>query len=220
MDVQVYAPVSALPEVTRPRVRGALGGFARLVGALCGPTIVPLPLVLLVRGARGAAANWNDLVLLVFCASLLPAALVLYAYVRGLVDDLDVSLRQQRGQLVVAAAISCGVGALVVALRGADPVVVSIAVGGALQAGVLAAVTQVDKISYHAAGVAGLTAVGWTLGGATTGLPLVGLALVTGWSRWYLGRHSWRQIGLGFASGGIVFVATGLGIVAGSVPPL
>jgi hypothetical protein len=205
---------SSTPRLSESALDRALGAFARLLGALCGPTVVPLPLAFLVRGARGAAASWNDLILLILCVGVLPAALVLYAYLRGIVDDLDVSLRQQRDRLVIAAAVSCALGALVVAWRGADPVIVSIAVGGALQASILAAVTQVDKISYHAAGVAGLTAVGWALGGLATGLPLVVLSLVTGWSRWYLGRHSWRQIGLGFASGSVVFVAAGLGAIS------
>ena len=41
---------------------------------------------------------------------------------------------------------------------------------------------------------------GFVLGGPTIGLPLGLLALATGWSRCYLGRHTPRQVALGLLS--------------------
>lgn len=103
-----------------------------------------------------------------------------------------------------AALAACGAVALI--LRDADRVLVALAAGSFCQAVVLAALTTREKVSYHAAGTAGLAAAGGAIGGPSLGVLLGLLALLTAWSRCYLGRHTLRQVALGLATGPLVLI--------------
>jgi membrane-associated phospholipid phosphatase len=70
----------------------------------------------------------------------------------------------------------------------------------ALQMALLAVVTVWWKISYHAAGAAGLALVALSLGDPAMALPLLFLPLLVGWARVRLRRHTPSQIAAGWLS--------------------
>jgi len=184
--------------------RSLARALARALALGCGPTVVPLALVGLLALRGGEPLPWRDATLFVLCLSLLPALLVLVAHRLGRVHDLGVSRRAERAPLVAAAAALAALGALLLRTEGAAATLAALAQAAATQAIVLAALTQREKVSYHAAGVGALAVAGWLLLGPAAGLALGALALATGWSRCYLREHTPRQVALGLLSGLLV----------------
>jgi len=178
--------------------------LARALALGCGPTVVPLALLALVALHAGEPIAWRDAGLFVLFLSLLPVLVVLVAHRRGRVRDLGVSRREERAPVVAAAAALAALGALVLRAEGAEATLAALAQAAATQAIVLGALTLREKVSYHAAGVGALAVAGWILDGVATGLALGALALATGWSRCYLGKHTPRQVALGLLSGLLV----------------
>lgn len=175
--------------------------LAKTLGVLCGPTVVPLWIAVLFSEAADRAVDALDLLLFVGSLGLFPAVLVGVAYLTGRVSDLDLSIHAERRRLVGVGALGAAVGSAALALRGADPTMLALAVGAAGQAVLLAALTVRDKVSYHGSAAASLAAVAWWLTGPLLGLALAALAVAIGWSRLYLGRHTTRQVVLGLATG-------------------
>lgn len=172
---------------------------ARALGICCGPTLMPLAMLAIAAGRSGAPpAEWAALFLIF--TSLLPIGLVLTGYAAGLVRDLGVSRHEDRPWLVWLGAGSAVLGTLTLAQLGADWQLVALAAAVASQAVVLAGLTAYEKVSYHSGGAAGLAAAAWLLLGGTVGVAAALLALATGWSRWRLGKHTPRQVALGYAT--------------------
>jgi membrane-associated phospholipid phosphatase len=174
---------------------------AKTLGVLCGPTVVPLWIATLLVQSTDRSVPTVDLVLFVGALGFFPALLVAVAYFTGRASDLDLSVHAERRQLVGLGALVAALGCAALALRGADPVVLALACGAAGQAALLAMLTARDKVSYHGAAGASLAASGWWLGGPVLGLAFGALALATGWSRLYLGRHTGAQVLIGLATG-------------------
>ncbi|MGE3272951.1 MAG: hypothetical protein AB7P40_29725 [Chloroflexota bacterium] len=131
---------------------------------------------------------------------LVPSLFVYGLYRSGRVSNPGLPRRSERLQPAIFALI-CGVVAYpLLRSMGAALVFVHLDTGLLLQMVVLAFVTIWWKISYHAAGAAGLVAAALAWGGATPALPVAMLALLIGWARVRLERHTPAQVAAGWLS--------------------
>lgn len=201
------APPSYLQEVELETAtilveRGPVERLARVVSIVGAPPVMVLPLVVLAAwhsetGGRslGAAA-----VTLTATTVLLPCLFVYVAYRAGYVTSPDLPRQSERLQPSVFAAV-CAVGAYPL-LRYVDAPTAFLLLGAALalQLIILAVVTIWWKISYHAATTAGLAIFALAWDGLAAALPFVGVALVIGWARVRLRRHTVAQVVAGWLS--------------------
>ena len=161
-----------------------------------------MPLLVVGLAAASSESQLDPLNIVMFLGfmAFFPALFVYIAYRKGYVSDLGMSDRRQRHMTAIAALLMGipGVGMLV--LRRAEDSLIALAAGICVQLLVLELLTFQDKVSYHSAGTSGLAVAGLFLVGISTGVTLLVVALATGWSRWYLGKHSARQVVLGLAS--------------------
>jgi membrane-associated phospholipid phosphatase len=141
-----------------------------------------------------------SVVTLVVTTALLPTLFVYAAYLAGLISSPDLPRRSERLQPALFTTL-CAVAAYPL-LRGvgAPPLFLSLDAALALQMALLACVTIWWKISYHAAGAAGLAIVALALGDFSVAGPLLALAALVGWARVRLGRHTPRQVTAGWLS--------------------
>ena len=175
--------------------------LARAVSLACAPPVMILPVA--------GLASWYgapdelplaSVVTLVVTTALLPTLFVYAAYLAGLISSPDLPRRSERLQPALFTTL-CAVVAYPL-LRGVDapPLFLSLDAALALQMALLALVTFWWKISYHAAGAAGLAVVALALGDLSIGGPLLALAVLVGWARVRLGRHTPRQVAAGWLS--------------------
>jgi hypothetical protein len=181
---------------------------ARLISNLLCP---PLAAMLLApvgwarAGLTPAAIAAGVLFLLLNAA--VPAAFVLLAVRRGWVADRWLSRHQDR-HLAAFLSVVCAVASLLVcglALR--EPVFTWLSMAAVLQFLVLAGLTLFFKVSYHSAVVAGVALAAAVLVSLPVGVLLYGLALLTGWARLHLRRHTRPQVAAGLMTAGAVPVA-------------
>lgn len=175
--------------------------LARAVSIACAPPMMALP----VAGLASWHASDGDPVLasvvtFVVTTALLPTLFVYAAYLSGAISSPDMPRRSERLQPALFTTL-CAVAAYPL-LRGvgAPGVFLSLDAALATQMALLGGVTCWWKISYHAAGAAGLAVVALSLGEPSTALPLLALPAVVGWARIWLGRHTPSQVLAGLAS--------------------
>ena len=173
---------------------------ARTLGFVFGPPLMPLLVVALAAASSETQLDPLNIVMFLGFMAFFPALFVYIAYRKGYVSDLGMSDRKQRHLTAIAALLMgiLGVGMLI--LRHAEASLIALAAGICVQLVVLELLTLQDKVSYHSAGTSGLAVAALFLVGISTGVTLLAVALATGWSRWYLGKHSMRQVILGLAS--------------------
>jgi hypothetical protein len=174
--------------------------IARALGIVCGPPLIPVALAFLVTWYGQQTHRLVDLTTFVVSLALLPALMVYAAYRAGYISDLGMPIREQRVLVATLSVFSAVFGAGALIALGAEWTLIALASGTCLQLLLLDLLTLRDKVSYHSAGAGALAVGGFYVAGLTLGVALVGVALATGWSRWYLGKHTFRQVATGFAS--------------------
>jgi membrane-associated phospholipid phosphatase len=139
-------------------------------------------------------------VTLIVTTALVPTLFVYAAYLAGLISSPDLPRRSERLQPALFTAL-CAVAAYPL-LRGvgAPTLFLSLDSALALQMTLLALVTIWWKISYHAAGAAGLAIVALSIGDLSVAGPLLVLPALVGWARIRLGRHTPSQVAAGWLS--------------------
>ena len=169
-------------------LRGPADRLARAVSIVGAPPVLIVPLIAfaawyseesgppIVRGA-----------ITFFLATALVPCLFIYGMFRaGKVSNPGLPRRSERLQPAIFAVVCALAAYPVLRTIGAAQVYVQLDAGLLLQMVVLAIVTIWWKISYHAAGAAGLT--------------LAMLALLIGWARVRLDRHTPMQVAAGWMS--------------------
>jgi membrane-associated phospholipid phosphatase len=175
--------------------------LARGVSVVGAPPVMMLPVAGLaswhVADGEGVAAS---AVTLVVTTALLPTLFVYAAYLGGLISSPDLPRRSERLQPALFTTL-CAVAAYPL-LRsvGAPPLFLQLDVALALQMALLGLVTIWWKISYHAAGAAGLALVALSIGDPAVAIPLLAVPAVVGWARIRLGRHTPGQVAAGWLS--------------------
>ncbi len=174
--------------------------LARILGILCGPPLIPIALLSLTIAYGAEPLRTRDVIAFALCLAVLPAFIVYGAYRVGYVTNLGMPDRRPR-VLIATISLACALLSVVaLSALGAASILIALAAGISLQMFVLDLLTMRTKVSYHSAGTGLLTVAGLYLGGPSLAVPLGAVALATGWSRWYLGKHTVRQIALGFGS--------------------
>jgi len=174
--------------------------IARALGIVCGPPLIPVALAFLATWSSRQPYRLVDLTTFIVSLAVLPAMLVYGAYRAGYISDLGMPIREQRVLVATLSVLSAVFGAGALWWLQAQWTLVALATGTCLQLILLDLLTLRDKVSYHSAGVGGLAVAGFYLAGLTLGTVLVAVAIATGWSRWYLGKHTLRQVATGLAT--------------------
>jgi len=189
------------PEIALGASVGLADLLARAVSIVCAPPIMMLPLVLLVvRRAPEGHELLQGVLAFVAATAVLPALFVYASCLVGAAHSFDLTRRSERLRpAVFAVACATLVYPVLVAL-GAPPVLLDLDAALAGQLALLAVVTAWWKISYHAAGAAGVAFLALALEGASLALPLLALAGLVGWARVHLGRHTRAQVFFGWLS--------------------
>jgi len=183
--------------------------FARWVSLIIHPIAFPVfTLAALLFAATRSLPDTARWILLALILTSLPiTALVVFQVARGRWTDLDVSVRRQR-YLLYPFGIAC-LGGLALAYRalGAPAIAVAATMSSVLANLVDGVINFRYKVSAHATSAAACAALLW-YAIPSIGVPAAIAALLVGWSRVELGRHTTGQVLLGMGVGAGSVVAT------------
>jgi membrane-associated phospholipid phosphatase len=202
MHVEETAPKSA-PKAT-PRY-----ALARWVSLIVHPIVFPIAtLAALLYSATHSMRQTTQWLLLALVLTSLPiTALVVYQVARGHWSDLDVSVRRQRYLLYPFGLVCLGSLALVYHWLHAPAIAVSAALASSLANLVNGVINFSYKVSAHATSAAACAALLLHVV-PVVGVPAAVAALLVGWARVELGRHTPGQVLLGMGVGVGSVVAT------------
>ncbi|HEU5349053.1 MAG TPA: phosphatase PAP2 family protein [Ktedonobacterales bacterium] len=196
-------------EKTTPTKEPQRHVIARWVSAIIHPIAFPLLTLGVVTYTATTsfteASRW--LVLAIVLTSLPVAVLVGLQVLRGRWTDFDVSVRRQRYALYPFG-LACML-ALILAYAhfGAPRVAIRTMGAFAIANTIDAVINFVYKVSAHATGAAACATLLWLGSTPAWGIAATGAALLVGWSRVELGRHTRGQVMLGWGVGVISSVA-------------
>lgn len=180
--------------------------LARIITELFAPAVL-VGVMLLAQPLLTSGVTWLQAVTAAVFTVGLPFALVLVLKHRGAVTDHHVSVREHRAPILVAAAVSLGLGALLLMFLNA-PAELFGEIGGVFIGLVLCLLANlVWKLSVHSA-VAAYVALALLVP-----VPVVGpvlallLAAAVGWSRVKLSDHTPAQVLAGYVAGCVAFTA-------------
>ncbi len=177
--------------------------IARLVSVIIHPIAFPLLTLGVVTYVATASfvqtSRW--LLLAVVLTSLPVAMLVGIQVLRGRWTDLDVSVRRQRYALYPFGFACLLALILIYAHFGAPRIAIRTMSAFALANVVDAVINFFYKVSAHATGAAACAAILWLGAPTIWGLAASCAALLVGWSRVELGRHTRGQVLLGWGVG-------------------
>lgn len=175
---------------------------ARWISAIVHPIVFPLLTLGIVTYTAGhsfgASLRWVLLALLLTSVPI--TALVGFQVLRGRWSDLDVSVRRQR-YILYPFGLVCvlALAAVYVVLKA--PRIALVATAGLALANVANGLINLSyKVSAHAAAAAMCATLFWAAAPAF-GVPATVAALLVGWSRVELGRHTAGQVVLGWGVG-------------------
>lgn len=199
---KIETPLAALP---RGRVALVRHDIASVISAVIHPIVFPLVTVIVI----GLAATQNNIMATALYAifavllTALPVALVVYVQVkRGKWSDLDVSQRTQRYTLYPLTLVCLGllaylywrIHAPVAAIKSVFTLVLANVINGIIN--------LYWKVSAHATTAAACSTLLWQYSvGHTWGPPATIGAVLVGWSRVELKRHTTGQVLVGWLVG-------------------
>lgn len=200
------APSTRSPQSSRPSPRRAL---ARWVSLIVHPVAFPLlTLAVLLFNATDSLPQVTRWLLLALALTSLPiTVLVVYQVARGHWTDIDVSVRRQRYLLYLFGLACLGSLAAVYYWLQAPAVAIGATVASLLANLVDGLINFSYKVSAHATSAAACAALLVHVVPAV-GVPAAIAALLVGWSRVELGRHTTGQVLLGMGVGAGSVVAT------------
>lgn len=197
--------VLGVQKVEQKPATSAREELARVISLVVHPVLFPLVVLgvaVYVRSDGSLSETARDLGLALALTTLPIAVLVGVQVLRGRWSDLDVSVRRQRYALYPFGIACMAALALAYARLHAPQVAVQSAVALVLANTANGLINFAYKVSAHATGAAASATLLWLA------LPYVGLAvaasvaaLLVGWSRVTLQRHTWGQVLLGWAVG-------------------
>ena len=172
--------------------------IADLVSNILNPFLVCLAIILLLSftSAPGLfeALKWA-LILIFF--TILPVFLVVIYLIRNdKLENLSISIREQRTKIYWLAGACVGAGCVILPYLEAPPVLLATFVAGLSSVVIFMCINLLWKISLHTAFIAGSVAVLVILYGWIAAVSIV-LVLLMSWARIKLGHHSIAQVASG-----------------------
>ncbi|HEX6816739.1 MAG TPA: phosphatase PAP2 family protein [Ktedonobacterales bacterium] len=200
---------SGLPQTPALSTHPRHHAVARAISLVVHPVAFPILTlaVLLYSATASLTATGRWLVFALALTSLPVTALVVFQVASGRWTDLDVSVRRQR-YLLYPFGLVCLTSLALVYIALKAPLVAIAATVSSVVANVVDAVINFRyKVSAHATSAAACAALlVHTL--PPIGFVATGAALLVGWSRVALGRHTAGQVALGMAVGVVCVIAT------------
>jgi len=168
---------------------------ARLVSLGFNPMVVSfLVFTILIFGATEDASNaWALWVICLLFSNLIPIATVLFLKHRGIISDLDASLKEQRALPLSLGVIYAGLGFLALHYQEAPPLVQGLMFCYMTNTLVILLITHYWKISIHVMGVAGPLTVLWLFGWHFP-LLILGVVILVSGARVVLRAHTIAQV--------------------------
>lgn len=175
---------------------------AAAVSAIVHPVALPLlTLAAITFVQTGSLREGINIALIALGLTTAPvAALVAFQVARGRWTDLDVSVREQRYMLYPIGLVCAVLLIAVYAWMGAPKGAITAALALAVAHSVNGVINYAYKVSGHATTAAGCAALLWFFVPGW-GLPTAIAAVLVGWSRVELGRHTTGQVLLGWLVG-------------------
>lgn len=209
MQANTRAGVGNTAAASMQAPHGLRRTLARLVSYIIHPVAFPIvTLALLLYSATASLPQTGRWLLLALALTSLPiTALVVFQVARGSWTDLDVSVRRQRYLLYPFGLICLTSLAVVYIWLKAPLVAVAATISSVVANLVDAAINFRYKVSAHATSAAACAALLVHVI-PTVGVLAAGAALLVGWSRVTLGRHTLGQVILGMGVGVASVVAT------------
>ncbi len=190
-----------------PRTRRVWTDLARILSTIFNPFLTSLALFVILAHVKTQTATdfWILLFNSIFFTSIGPMLFVFWLYSRGIISDLDMSIRTERQRVfgIFVAFLVAGVGDLW--LIHAPTMLIATMAGYTASSVVVMYITHYWKISTHALGItAPLVALLYLFGWQP--LPFLVLIPIVGWARVYLRAHTLNQVLAGTALGAISVV--------------
>lgn len=162
--------------------------LARWISHIGSPPLL-LTAVMLLAAVKADGA-WRDTAVYLSLALLLPIAYIAYLVQQGKATDFDVSVRRERVVPMFVSLAGAGLGWLLLWLKAAPDLLITLAAANLVISTVLALVTLFWKISVHSATAAASAMISWVL--LSSPLFFLGIPLII-WSRVRLRRHTLGQ---------------------------
>jgi hypothetical protein len=162
--------------------------LARTISQVGSPPVLSAAATALIALTLSSLSAWHWAAVYVSVAILTPVLYLVWLLCRRQITGLGLPLREQRVWPLIFALVCAGLAWLVLAQGGAPQQMVALARGLWLELVVLFAITLSWKISVHAAFVASVATLVWSLSGTPVPL-LIGVPVVA-WSRVRMRRHA------------------------------
>ncbi len=190
-----------------PRTRRIWTDLARILSTIFNPFLTSLALFVILAHEKAQTTPdfWVLLFNSVFFTSIGPMLFVFWLYSRGIISDLDMSIRAERQRVfgVFVAFLVAGVGDLW--LIHAPVMLIATMAGYTASSVVVMYITHYWKISTHALGItAPLVALLYLFGWQP--LPFLILIPIICWARVYLRAHTLGQVVAGTGLGAVTVV--------------
>lgn len=175
---------------------------ARLVSLGFNPMVVSFfVFTILIFGATYGASNaWALWTTCLLFSNLLPIVTVLFLKHRGIISDLDASIKEQRILPLSLGVIYAGLGFFALHYQNAPPIVQGLMFCYMTNTLVILVITRYWKISIHVAGVAGPLAALWLFGWHFP-LLILGVIILVATARVVLRAHTIAQVTAGVLMG-------------------
>jgi membrane-associated phospholipid phosphatase len=179
------------------------GRVAYVISQAISPPVLVMAVMVLIAATAPGTRGWALGSWYVSVAIGLPMLYLILLIRRGIVADLDVSMRHQRLKPMIFTVACMGLAWMGLAVGGAPRLMEAVAIALWGQTALIFAITMRWKISLHSAAVAGVTMLAWKLWGSPLPL-LIGVPVVS-WSRVWLRRHTVAQVIGGALLGWTIF---------------
>lgn len=192
--------------VPLPPPESLLERVARLLSVIGSPYFVgPASILAVMHAAPGTLpqkAVWTAACMLLPVVG--PLIFTLWMMQKGLITDLHITQREQRGTVFGVATLCAGLAYAILVYTHAPPMVLALGRAYLANCCLLAAVTFQWKVSIHAAFLGSATVIIHQVYGITAGLGMACFMVAVAWSRTHRGRHTPAQVSAGASTAAII----------------
>ena len=180
--------------------------WARIVSDVLSPpmvwAILSIPIALRDAPTTAHGIQWASIYIWFVC--ILPLIYIGFMVKRGYITDIHMKVREQRIRPFVISIASTLVGFFVLDLANAPDVMLLFTLFTLIQLVIIAGITLIWQISFHAISIGGATVALWVLFSAVLGLLTLPLVLIVGAARLNLNRHTPAQVLAGSLLGMVI----------------